>query len=735
MATPPLYKYYFTDSNGNYYVRDVNGNVGVISEKTPLPDSPNGWDTVKYSFLRNEKYHGVFRKMTAPLSFYGYAADILRYIVEKDGGYNFEAYCKFIIEKRTDNLPANAFEYIDDFSGEIDFSSVDDSTKKVNFDTISTIEPNKEPYFKVSIVERGLPELIEANSGTIYELPQDGDSIDTRFVGLKLAGNYRWLTGDLTGGGLITLVNALSSAAERYVFPLSAVTNEANSYFSDLLEIRSQTGTTSLRNDIIPVDEGYITTSFSFSGNYSGSAIIAYDANGAAGFFFTLMFIERSNTLTTSTTLYTSAILVSTGQVTIPISGTYSYKSGAEYYLQIVTSSSSGGSSSKIGIKSFDYTVDFLERLPDTTSWGYFYKDFFKKMVSKVSEGTGTSSSFYLSVKSASIQDQNYLYYNNLAGNTIVVGGKPLAGVTGVIKSSFDDMYQDMFSRWFLGIGTDGNEIFSERLTSFYNRDVETAVLGQVIEFKKTPAMDYVYNTMHVGYGTQDYDSANGRYEINQDRIYSLPIKRKKEEKNLISPYRADPYGIEKQRVLSQGKPTTDSAGDKEVFLVEVESAPIMGLYYLKHHGTNGNVLDSPSLYNNAMDGVRMAKRHIPWLRSILNIQDGINDYVKKATWQSGNKNNIAYTDINGIRINQDDDIMPASEPIGQSQRKMFIPVYYTFEYKPDYNLLSLIRNKPYGYIEFIDNNITYRGFVLDIEITSAQVDTYSFKLLGCPIN
>ena len=76
-----------------------------------------------------------------------------------------------------------------------------------------------------------------------------------------------------------------------------------------------------------------------------------------------------------------------------------------------------------------------------------------------------------------------------------------------------------------------------------------------------------IYSQVNVGYEKQGYDSVNGKDEFRFTNIYNTGITLTDNKLELISPYRADAYGIE---FLTQkiGEDTTDNESDTGVFFV-----------------------------------------------------------------------------------------------------------------------------------------------------------------------
>lgn len=80
-----------------------------------------------------------------------------------------------------------------------------------------------------------------------------------------------------------------------------------------------------------------------------------------------------------------------------------------------------------------------------------------------------------------------------------------------------------------------------------------------------------IYSSVKVGYDKQDYDSINGRDEFRFTSEFSTGLQLIDNTLSLISPYRADAYGIE-FLVQKRGEDTTDSDSDNDVFFVSCQS-------------------------------------------------------------------------------------------------------------------------------------------------------------------
>lgn len=123
--------------------------------------------------------------------------------------------------------------------------------------------------------------------------------------------------------------------------------------------------------------------------------------------------------------------------------------------------------------------------------------------------------------------------------------------------------------------------VINENTVTFRHRDKlfsSTVVkdLGTEINgYELTVNDSLIYSSVKVGYDKQDYDSINGRDEFRFTNEFSTGLKLTDNTLSLISPYRADAYGIE-FLVQKRGEDTTDNDSDNDVFFVECDdSVPV----------------------------------------------------------------------------------------------------------------------------------------------------------------
>lgn len=107
---------------------------------------------------------------------------------------------------------------------------------------------------------------------------------------------------------------------------------------------------------------------------------------------------------------------------------------------------------------------------------------------------------------------------------------------------------------------------FVHRSTLF--RDVLIKDMGDdVTEFQYEVDESLIYSRLRVGYEKVDYDSVNGRDEWRFTTEYTTGVTLTDNSLELISPYRADAYGIE-FLAAKRGEETTDDESDTDLFMV-----------------------------------------------------------------------------------------------------------------------------------------------------------------------
>lgn len=145
--------------------------------------------------------------------------------------------------------------------------------------------------------------------------------------------------------------------------------------------------------------------------------------------------------------------------------------------------------------------------------------------------------------------------------------------------------------------------IISENEVTFIHRDklfTDTVVkeLGKKINDYELSVNDgLIYSSVKVGYDKQDYDSINGRDEFRFTNEFSTGLKLLDNTLSLISPYRADAYGIE-FLVQKRGEDTTDSDSDNDVFFVSCDRSGVDLILYRPTYSHISGLLSPETMFN-----------------------------------------------------------------------------------------------------------------------------------------
>lgn len=142
------------------------------------------------------------------------------------------------------------------------------------------------------------------------------------------------------------------------------------------------------------------------------------------------------------------------------------------------------------------------------------------------------------------------------------------------------------------------NKVVFKKRTSLFHSEVQKRIGYTGDEFKVKVNSSLIYALLRVGYDKQDYDSINGRDEFHFTNEYDTGITITDKALELISPLRADPYGIE-FLVSKRGKDTTDNESDNDTFFVAASSDEGAAYYELVREGYSiTGVISSASMFN-----------------------------------------------------------------------------------------------------------------------------------------
>ena len=154
--------------------------------------------------------------------------------------------------------------------------------------------------------------------------------------------------------------------------------------------------------------------------------------------------------------------------------------------------------------------------------------------------------------------------------STYILAAESVRGLEGAkLYSSYTKFCEWMSAEFgFVPVIDDANKTvtFAHR-DSLFVASREKDLGDSCTDFEYEVDSSMIYSRVRVGYDKQDYDSMNGRDEFRFTNEYTTGVTLTDNSLELISPYRADAYGIE-FLAAKRGEETTDDDSDTDVFFV-----------------------------------------------------------------------------------------------------------------------------------------------------------------------
>lgn len=677
----------FDEHNNSYYV--YGDTVLKTADLKPLEFTPDGWTKIQLQNVRNQTYFAVDRTFSVPLDYVKDGAQILKYVYTNYGveGKVYMAICE---QRLYFDATHYGFYYTLLYRGEIDLANYKHDGTKVT----------------VNIMEGGIVKLIKAYENTKYEIPVDvPDAVDIYMDGITLQQTSAYLFGN--GPSLENKDNR-----DSHIVDLSLLNTEA----------AVPLGASSARRKIINsnadifnskefvlktgADQTSITIKYNFKVNIRLEASITPIAG--TRYFLTIIGFNSSGNQVLMNRIIdynpnSTSLLYQ--KHTFTGSATYTIPANTEVYIYSTTSLN-------VDFTVFnydddgDFSITYTYTHHPTTIKALRPLYVFQQLISKISDGAYVPQSNYLQT----IQD------------VVVTCGDAIRGIQGaVIKTSLRDFFTSYNSDFGIGMGMLSGTLRLEE-KAFWVQYTDVVDLGEVSKLKHTPATDLLINNIKIGTPNQDYDDVNGKQEFNTTHEYSAPITRVSKELNLVSVYRKDCYGIEFTRLNLDGKTTTDSDSDNDVFMIHVEDNPRGdGFYHLDralNAGATG-LLTPSTVFNLYLTPARALRRNGNYIRSLFYKLDA--KYLK---FQTTDKNAAAVAG----GITEKADIQIASLPA-----PLFSCNYLEFETKVPINLLELLKNNPLKAFAGTWAGFSFVGIPDKISIQPGDNGVQTYKLLASP--
>lgn len=503
--------FFITDKSGrSFYVE--NGVVKSTSMPKQLPEAPDGNQEISIGWERSATYYGNVRNFALPLGFVLQAATICRDFFYKNN-LDLERY--LLVKRLTYEYTTTTFkEYYKQFyKGQLDFPTSDDS--------------QGEYRFNVGIMEGGLQKLLKANEGTQYEIPFDLDAKNVVMDGMYIYGKFRWIIPEydsLSDGypGLFQLPND-NPVPGLAIFD-TLQNNTGGAPTQDTIEYFME-----FKQDIENIHITGIIANTNRLGSPGPLDIRLRVFNTVSG-------TERLNIDLTPDDPYPE-------NYNVVIDQTIDFIEGDRVFLK------AGGPFSESNL-----TVEALSKPEDSVIRGFTIYDLGRKLIEKI---TGLADNF----------DAPFLETVNI----ILTSGDGVRGLDGAaVKTSWREYWKavDVYCKAQMTIDT---KIRIKARETAYDSTQTPVDLGEIKNFKCTPATDQIATSVKFGNAEQQVDDTNGKFDPMGFMIFSTPVKSIPDKQlDLQSPYKASPYEIEQTRANYEGKITTDKETDNDVFALAV---------------------------------------------------------------------------------------------------------------------------------------------------------------------
>ena len=367
------------------------------------------------------------------------------------------------------------------------------------------------------------------------------------------------------------------------------------------------------------------------------------------------------------------------------------------------------------------FNISFISRKETTYIKAFRGQYLFDRFIKSVTEDTYTAaaSSFL-----AANQDKVFTCGNAVRGFE-----------DAVLKWNFDGFFQfwDSFSA--VGI-TDKAGVIDINTKPGLIDTGNVIELDPPAELVVNVATDYLYNELEIGYPEikNDVGQLNGNEEFNTKYLFSMGLMKKPGRLDKVSRINASCYNIEKIRITTVNKDTTDYKADNDVLPLVINNTLIPGSGDIPDHyeldrslnASSTGLIEPETVFNMALSPHLNFKRNGPFLRSSLWKCDG-----KTLKYQSADKNNkLTFTDpVFGAIVER------ADENIGGLGDQFFVPIIFNLTIPAPNDLISLLDANPLQAYQFPFYGTNYQGILMEVSTGLSSHKEQNWKLLALPTN
>jgi hypothetical protein len=651
--------------------------IDYEGQRYRLVHSPIGWNESEFKESVVESYFVLRREFSTSLKFVVEGKELLRKIVYAK---SIEALADIYIEK----LNYETWQYEDLFLGQFDFSKfIEDKDG-----------------FSVNAMEGGLSANIKAFDNVVYEIPLDSTNnalpLNIGGIGVSQFANF-------TGGiSQVAPVDTLNNFAPGLTVEEETVDDD----FMLLNDTEPQSGQAGV-DEFEPFLQTTralrcrIQIKFDYSTGYP---------NNVGEFTYYLQFYIKA---VFGDILYGKTIYPLSGLNHCEIDVTLDLPDNTFLTFFVFNPAANGGDWMLVTFYDLTFKIEYSAYTDEYTAQAISAFDLYKALVKKMNPLIGvTATSNVLSSEP----------WNRL----MITSGDGIRGIQGaVIKTTFKKFFEAMNAEFCAGFDTVGNKAILENRRFFYNPYAMVVEIGEVLDMKIEPDISYSYTSLKVGYEDQTYDKTEGKDEFNTEvEFIANDQKRVQTKKEILSPYRADPRGVDQLLIDFRADPTRDNKGDSEVFMFMRQAESVDGKYPLEGVEKYADVQGTSALgriYNLFLTPWRMMQRH----SCILSVPYAVKQEGELMFSSSKKNANLQTTDLLGNVIREKDPLT-----YDKMETPLFLPFLATVSSSmSDVMYDKIRRDRTYGYIKYSYMGKIYKGFRIESGFDIVEKSTKELKL------
>lgn len=678
------YLYFLVNDAGQFYYQD--GDILSLSATpVPLRTTPDGWQDISILIEKNKETFGLDRTYGVPQNYVKDGAFILKTIFYTKGIAG-KVYLRLYEQKLWFDDLTYGYYYKKLAFTQIDMSQFDHVAEKVT----------------LNILEGDLMKVYKAKKNSTYELPLVDNLIEMSGLNLRQLVHF-----SVVDGVKMDFVSGSSDWLQALNIPVTITGTEGQS--SGLIFADQATNTGSFASHFV---EALSSNPNPITIHVKGNGVFQCNSN-SRGTTIEVGFRKDTDSVLAPLPVIVYSVAPTAGNVynyTFDI--TLTLNPGDKYYYQMRAPGVNGFSVTYQTGSKMD--ADFSNIFKTTYIKSLTFMQAATQLVSKMSDGK------YTTVISPLFAADDTIW---------ITSGDGIRGLdNAVVKTSWDDLINSFNVPKDLGINIVNNIVYIDKKSAFVSPAFRTN-LGEVSGLRVTPNLDYAFTELQIGYPNQDYNQAlgdvNGKYEFNVTQKYSSPITEVSTVLSLISKYRADMYGIEFTRLNLDGKTTTDSSSDNDVFMLKVgtDTVPANGARVLDRslNASASGLIEIATAFNLALSPKRCLFAHGAYLRSCLDLLDAY-----KLKYQTADKSQGLV--IGTVAENADVSIadLPA---------RIFRPYNLEFSTPGDEDLISDLDESPIRIYDctYMDGQIVFNGFAQKIGIQPTDMKIQAYSLLAGP--